>query len=106
MKPISPKYIKAQAEPIPGPLFDEAIRFVNEAVSGRRWSELWTESEEIRENYYGILQTPYDKYTTVMPLVVEAFKAEGWDCFFSRAYDARGPHHCFYVHKKHFEIEK
>ena len=61
------------------------------------------EEEEIKKNYNAINQDPYDRYTLVMDLVVEDFKAAGWDCFFQYVGDARGPHHCFYVHKKHFE---
>lgn len=90
-------------KPIKGPIYDEAIRFVNEAICGKRWHKMVCEKQDIQDNYYAILQNPYDMYTSVMPLVVESFKNEGWDCFFSYAYDGRGPHHCFYVNKKHFD---
>lgn len=99
MKPISIDEIN---KPIRGPLYDEALRFINEAISCKNWHKMYLQKQEIQDNYNAILQKPYGKYNSVMPLVVEDFKAAGWDCFFESAYDARGPHHCFYVHKKHF----
>lgn len=98
-KPITPQEINRKTK---GVLYDEAVSFINEAITNGIWHTMLCESEEIRENYFAILESPYLKYYKVMPLVVEAFKAEGWDCFFQGAYDARGPHNCFYINKKHF----
>ena len=103
-EPITPKEINDPIKPtIKGPLYDEAVRFVNEAIANRNFHRMITQKEEVIANYNAILQSPYEKYNSVMPLVVENFKVAGWDCFFDSAYDARGPHHCFYVNKKHFD---
>lgn len=101
IQPISP--LEIPPDPIPGPLYDEAIRFINEAITSHRWHKMFSEKEEIRDNYNAVILSPYDHYTTVMPMVVEKFKKLGWDCFFNYNSDGRGPHHCFYVNKSHFK---
>lgn len=103
IKPITPDQKDIKDAIIESPIYDEAVRFINGNIVLRNWHKMWTQREELRENYYAIIQTPVDKYTAVMPMVVDAFKQNGWDCLFESAYDARGPHHCFYVAKKHFE---
>ena len=98
-KQIAPSEIHA---PIKGHLYDEAISFINEVITNRKWHEMISEKQEIQNNYNAIILSPAGKYTSVMNLVEENFKTNGWDCFHSYAYDGRGPHHCFYVNKKHF----
>lgn len=102
-EPISPDQKDSSDSIVDSPLYDEAVRFINGNITLRNWHQMITQRDELRNNYHAILQSPVNYYNSVMPLVVDAFKAKGWDCLFESAYDARGPHHCFYVHKKHFE---
>lgn len=99
IKPITPQELTTT---IRGPLYEEAVLWLNEAIIHKIWHEMITQTDDIKQNYNAIIQIPINKYTNIMPLVVEDFKLAGWDCFFSSAYDARGLHHCFYVNKKHF----
>lgn len=97
MKPIKPNEVNFE-HPVKGPLFERAVLYINEAISTKRWHHQIIEVKD----YNAIILSPYEYYNSVMDMVVEDFKKAGWDCYWKNAYDARGPHHCFYVHKKHF----
>ena len=103
IEPIKPEEI-TPGTTFKGPLYREAVSFINEAISTRNWHAMWIDKENILNNYNAIIESPCGAYRSVMPMVVESFKEAGWDCMYQSAYDARGPHACFYVHKKHFEV--
>lgn len=95
-KPISPnntKIIFSEYE------LDEAIQFINHRISQKKWHDEFFVKDK---SYHAIILTPAGKFCDVMDKVVEIFKQDGWDCNWGQAYDARGPHHCFYVNKNHF----
>jgi hypothetical protein len=98
IRPITPSDIQST-----GSLYEQAVKLINEALTNKRWHDMYTEHQRIRDNYYAIILYPAGELNPVMDLVVEDYKDAGWDCFWQRAYDARGPHHCFYVSKKHFQ---
>jgi hypothetical protein len=94
-KPISPKdeaIIDKDYE------LNVAIDYINTKIKNKEWHDQIFPVE----GYEAIILSPYGKYINVMDRVVEKFKAEGWDCKWSSAYDARGPHYCFYVSAGHF----
>jgi len=78
---------------------NDALNFINEKINKSLWHQQILEVQ----NYHAILLTPYGAYLDVMNEVVEIYKSENYDCFFKSAYDARGPHYCFYINKKHFK---
>lgn len=83
---------------------DEQIKNINEAIFLRKWHNSFTDTEEVRNNYYAILLYEYDDVTNeeLRKQLVEIYTKKGWDCMQKYCYDARGPHYCFYVNKKHF----
>lgn len=99
MKITKPIDLKDNAEFFSEYLIDEAVQFLNQKISGRVWHDNFTDKEEIREKYHAIHLVPYGHFNDVMDKVIEMFKETGWDCMWKSCYDARGPHHCFYVSK-------
>lgn len=92
IKPISPKHdaiIDKDYE------LNLAIDYINTKIINREWHLQFFPVE----GYEAIVLSPYGKYINVIDRVVEKFKAEGWDCKWASAYDARGPHYCFYLSK-------
>ncbi len=93
-KPISLKDTEREPE------YDlnKAIEYINSKLILRDWHYQIIKVK----GYNAIILSPYGEYIKVMDRVVEKFKSEGWDCKWSSAYDARGPHYCFYVSESHF----
>lgn len=94
-KPISPQDMEQEPE------FElnQAIGYLNSKIILRDWHE----QSPVVEGYHAIIFAPYGAYSNVRDMLVEKFRAEGWDCKWGHAGDARGPHDCFYVSKRHFE---
>ena len=92
--PISPKGIERDSE------YDlnRAIKFINSKLIIRDWHY-----QIHKVKGYNAIVLPYGEWIKVMNTVVERFKAEGWDCKWGDAHDARGPHYCFYVSEAHFK---
>jgi hypothetical protein len=78
---------------------NKAIEYINKKLLTR---DFHNQIHPI-ENYHAIILSPYGEYINVMNRVVEKFVEAGWDAYWNRAYDARGPHYCFYVNEKHFK---
>lgn len=78
---------------------NELIDFINRALLVRDWHRQISEVE----GYHAILLSPYGRFESKAERVAELFREAGWDCKYSAAYDARGPHSCFYFNKKHFK---
>lgn len=101
MNPISIEEANAvsRLEEYPG-LVEKAVKYINDHIAARKWHHQICEVE----GYHAIIISPYRAYTKeVIEKVVKRFRAAGWDCMWRGAYDARGPHECFYVNKKHFK---
>ena len=79
-----------------------AIKYINENIRKRNWHDQINKVPD----YHAIILTPYGQYINLMDNVVEKFKAEGWNCYWGPAKDARGPHYCFYVSIHHFNDNK
>ena len=77
---------------------EKAIKYINSMLSRKEFHN----QHFPKENHRAIILSPFGAYINVMNEVVERFKSVGWDCFWGSAYDARGPHYCFYIHEKHF----
>jgi hypothetical protein len=75
-----------------------AIDYINNKIKNKEWHNQIVPVK----NYIAIILSPFGKYINVMDRVVEKFKSEGWDCKWGSAYDARGPHYCFYINACHF----
>lgn len=96
MKPISPEEITKK--PIL-PLLDQAIVYINNAIKSENWHRQIVEVD----GYHAIIMPIAENFRPIRGDVVKLFTDAGWDCKWQDAYDARGPHNCFYVHKKHFK---
>lgn len=84
-------------------IYQEAISYINDSIIGRDWHDNFSDGQELREKYFAISIKPYKRYSDItMNAVVAAFNKSGWDCLYGHCYDARGPHSCFYVNRKHF----
>jgi len=100
MEAISPKEKDTAAL---GSILDECISWVNDSIICRKWHDNFADPEELRNNYYAIIVSPFGRFNGKVLDETEAeFKRKGWDVRHGGCYDARGPHHCFYVAKKHF----
>jgi len=91
--PIKPVEINSN------PRLNTPIEYFNEKLLKQDWHE---EIFVKNENYHAIIITPAYAFEGIMDDVIKEFKQAGWDCFYGSAYDARGPHRCFYVNKNHF----
>lgn len=95
IKPIDPSTIDKTLNLA---LTEDAIEYFNKKISFRDWHK-----QHVKSNYHAVIISPFGRWDKdVMDAVVEAFKKLGWNCRWSDAYDGRGPHQCFYVHKSHF----
>ena len=79
-------------------ILDEAIQFINHSISRRLWHD-----QIVKVKDYRAIHIKDFSLLPVMDKVVKLFIKKGWDCKWSSAYDARGPHYCFYINKKHFQ---
>lgn len=99
MKAITPNEID---ENFTGPEFESAIAYFNEKIVNRSFD--YSSLSQHAKEYYGIIIAPFGKYSNkTLDNVVIEFKNKGWDCLHSECYDGRGPHHLFFVAKKHFQ---
>lgn len=80
-----------------GKAYNEAVNLINECIQYNKWHLQYFP----KEGYRAVLL--HLDMPEVMDIVVDDFREAGWDCKWSSAYDARGPHNCFYVSEKHFE---
>ena len=84
---------------------DPIIEYMNNAILER---DFHLESVPYDQDYCAFIYYPYRRFPkNVLDRAIEKFREYGWDCFWKDIYDVRGPHTCFYVHKKHFpELEE
>lgn len=101
-EPISPNDIEKH---ISAYLIDEAVQYLNQKISCREWHNQFTGDKDLLDNYYAVILSPVNHFNAVMDEVVSLYTNKGWQCRWGGAYDARGPHHCFYISKKHFTAE-
>jgi len=81
-------------------LIEECVQFLNMEISQNRFDKYSVSNPD----YNAVVLKPAGHFNPVLKIVVDLFIDKGWDCFSSYAYDPRGPHYCFYVHKKHFSV--
>jgi hypothetical protein len=74
------------------------IDYINEQLLLRNWH-----TQHIKRSDYLAIIFPYGRFSDSMKdRAVKLFVKVGWDCYWDDAYDGRGPHECFYVHRRHF----
>lgn len=98
-KPINPSELTNEV--LKERLIDEVTRQINYNILNSNWHNQFSGPKS--ENYTAVILAPFGRFTKVMDEVVVRFQKEGWNCCWSEAYDARGPHQCFYVNKTHFK---
>lgn len=104
MKKIEAINVEQKDLPYRGPEIEKLVSLINEAISFKRWHNGYYPEKDIRNNYNPILLSPYDLACneSIRKEIVRVFSEKGWDCMTQECYDARGPHYCFFVSKKHF----
>lgn len=81
---------------------EEAVEYFN----ARLLRQEWHRQVNAIDGYHAIAIAPCWRWEKeILDNVVKVFNEAGWDCKWSNAYDARGPHQCFYVSEKHFQNE-
>lgn len=86
--------------PSKDPMISECVSYITHAIISRSFHD----QHFPVDGYEAIVVKPFEKFfKTQMDGAINEFKNLGWDCYHAEAYDARGPHHCFYFAKKEFE---